>query len=112
MGAQVYDVHVVRANPLQSIPDLTYFYDQLKVCERAKAAQLSRRSEVAFMLHDAGAIRSVLRLLFGPEDTQAGTASSTGSARQISKTTSATTNFRPWKQMESVKHAVPFVGIS
>lgn len=113
--AQVYDIHLVRAAPLLSITELSYFWDQLLRCECAKAAQLARRRKVASMLHDAAAVREVLRLLQG-EDKQV--APSGTSSRQRSKTsrngskTSPAMLYTPWQEMEAVKHAPPFVGIS
>lgn len=111
--AQVYGIHCVPVSPLLSVTELSYFHDELARCERAKAAQLARRRKVAHMLHDAGAIRGVLRLLRGnslEEDAPAVPEFAAALSRQVSK--GSEINYTPWREKEAVKHAVPFVGIS
>merc|ERR1712129_512899 len=104
--AQVYQVHCVPTRALHSICELTYFWDEVQRCEQAKVAQLLRRRKVASMLHDAAAIRRVIRMLHseGPRIPSL--------SRQNSKNTDGPLGFKPWREMEMVKHATPFIGIS
>jgi len=63
--AQVYDIHMVKAIPLRSIVEVSYFWDELRRCEAAKRQQLMRRKKVAKMLHDVEALSSCIRILGG-----------------------------------------------
>jgi len=113
--AQVYGIHCVRVSPLLSITDLSYFRDELEQCELAKAAQLARRRKVANMLHDAAALRGVVRLLRGGDgdsDLPAVPEVVRALSRQVSKDGNSELNYTPWSEKDAVKHAVPFVGIS
>mmetsp|Transcript_59681 Transcript_59681/g.167252 ORF Transcript_59681/g.167252 Transcript_59681/m.167252 type:complete len:291 (+) Transcript_59681:1-873(+) len=101
--AQVYDVHIVRAAPLVSITELGYFRDELDRCERAKAAQWQRRRQVGAMLHDAGALWGVLRLVRGPDENP---------LCNSAKCKNNAVSYTPWQDLEAVKHSTPFVGIS
>lgn len=101
--AQVYDVHIVRAAPLVSITELGYFRDELERCERAKVAQWQRRRQVGAMLHDAGALWGVLRLVRGPDEHP---------VRGAVKCSNSAVSYTHWQDLEAVKHSTPFVGIS
>merc|ERR1712070_229942 len=65
--AQVYGIHLVKATPLRSISELSYFWDEVCRCEKAKVCQLERRRKVARLLHDVQAIRTAIVLLGGAE---------------------------------------------
>mmetsp|Transcript_54531 Transcript_54531/g.130066 ORF Transcript_54531/g.130066 Transcript_54531/m.130066 type:complete len:766 (+) Transcript_54531:162-2459(+) len=114
---QVYQTHLVKALPLSAIASESYFWDELQECERLKAEQMNRRRKVARMLHDVGAIRSVIRLLSGTEDIRE--LLEPPVAGQMSRQPSdalgegaEAMKYTPWQKTEVVKHAAPFVGIS
>eukprot|EP00927_Polykrikos_kofoidii_P040305 TRINITY_DN34488_c0_g1_i1.p1 TRINITY_DN34488_c0_g1~~TRINITY_DN34488_c0_g1_i1.p1 ORF type:complete len:797 (+),score=153.57 TRINITY_DN34488_c0_g1_i1:134-2524(+) len=65
---QVYHRHLVRASPLRSIVERSYFLDEVARCERNKAEQLALRSTVGRLLHDPKAVREVIKLLGGEEE--------------------------------------------
>lgn len=114
--AQVYDTHLVKANPLKSISDMDYFWDEVRRCEREKRAQLFRRRTVARMLHDVPAIRRVINLLTGEihmEDAASPPPSAPPDlSRQLSAENAEAMTYTPFADKKDVKHATPFIGIS
>lgn len=100
--AQVYDAHLVKANPLQSIAELSYFWDELARCERAKNAQLTLRKKVARMLYDVAAVRRVISRLSGPVVEQS----------DLVRLASVEIGYERWKDKPTVRHATPLVGVS
>jgi len=115
--AQVYDSHLVKANPLHSISEMDYFWDEVLRCEREKRTQLLRRRTVARMLHDVPAIRRVINLLSGEilmEDaaTPPPSAPSSELVRQMSAENAEAMTYTPFANKKDVKHATPFIGIS
>lgn len=100
--AQVYNIHLVKADPLQAIPNMSYFWDEVCRCESAKAAQFNRRRKVARLLHDAEAIRTSIMLLGGAA------AATDGQEAPIFCEAATAVHYTAWRDLDSVKHAAPF----
>lgn len=105
---QVYGIHCVKATPLRSISELSYFWDELIRCEAAKAAQLKRRRAVAQMLHDPEALRAVIVMLGGEEHQEKVQPQTSQEKSIVGEVASHMAHhYTSWHDSEAVKYCSP-----
>jgi len=97
--SQLFGVHLVQAQPLQSILDLDYFLKIIQDCEVARKAKLERWRKLQHLVGNLAAMQQVLSALVG----EAGCRLSEKSKLDVPKDESAT--YRPWNKSRSVRNS-------